>query len=88
MAMKYYILQIDSKGQITLPKEVRKHIGLRKGSHLLIYPLNNVLLMMKVNKNFCELAKKLNKAIKNIKESEINELIQEVRYGKKKDKRK
>ena len=88
MAMKYYVLQIDSKGQITLPKEVRKHMGLRKGSHLLIYPLNNALFMMKVNKNFHELAKKLNKAIRDIKESEINDLIQKVRYGEKKGKRK
>ena len=87
MAMKYYILQIDSKSQITLPKEVRKHMGLRKGSHLWIFPWNNCLVIIKVNKNFCELAKKLNKAIKNINESEINDLIQEVRYGKKKGKR-
>ena len=82
MAMKYYILQIDSKGQITLPKEVRKHMGLRKGSHLLLYPLNNAILMMKVNKNFSELAEKLNKAINNIKESEIDDLVQKVRMEK------
>ena len=82
MAKAYHILQIDSKGQITLPKEVRKRMGLRKGSHLLLYPLNNALFMMKVNKNFHELAKKLNKAINNIKESEINDLVRKVRIKK------
>ena len=82
MAMKYYILQIDSKGQITLPKEVRKHMGLRKSSHLLLYPLNDALLVMKVNKNFHELVEKLNKTINNIKESEIDDLIQKVRMKK------
>ena len=67
MAKRYYILQIDSKGQITLPKEIRKYMGLRKGSYLLIYPYNIVLIMIKVNKNFYEHIKRLRKAKKRLK---------------------
>ena len=85
MAKRYYILQIDSKWRITLPKEVRKHMGLRKGSHLLVYPLNNVLLMMKVNKNFYEATKRLRKAKKRLKKldkKEIFKALKKIRSAK------
>ena len=85
MAIKYYILQIDSKWRITLPKEVRKYLGLRKGSHLLVYPLNNVMLMMKVNKNFYEATKRLRKAKKRFKKlgkEDVFKALKNIRSAK------
>ncbi|MBI2558511.1 AbrB/MazE/SpoVT family DNA-binding domain-containing protein [Candidatus Woesearchaeota archaeon] len=85
MAIKYYILQIDSKWRITLPKELRKYMGLRKGSHLLVYPLNNVLLMIKVNKNFHEATKRLRKAKKRFKKlgkEDVFKVLKRIRSAK------
>ena len=102
MAKRYYILQIDSKWRITLPKEIRKYMGLRKGSHLLVYSYNAVLIIMKVNKSFYEHIKRLKKSgkedvfkvLERIRSAKhkpsmrlINKVIEEVR-AKKKGKRK
>ncbi|MEK6869096.1 MAG: LPXTG cell wall anchor domain-containing protein, partial [Nanoarchaeota archaeon] len=42
----------------------------------------------KINKKFYEATKRLHARKKNIKHSQIDDLIQEVRYGKKKGERK
>ena len=85
MAKRYYILQIDSKWRITLPKEIRKYMGLRKGSYLLIYTWNTVLIIMKVNKSFYEHIKRLRKAKKRLKKldkEDIFKVLNRIRSAK------
>ena len=85
MAKRYYILQIDSKWRITLPKEMRKYMGLRKGSYLLIYSYNTVLIMIKVNKNFYEYTKILKKAKKRLKKfgkEDVFKVLKRIRSAK------
>ena len=85
MRKAYYILQIDSNGQITLPKEIRKYMGLREGSYLWIFPWNNWLVIMKVNKNFYEHIKRLKKAKKRLKKldkEDIFKVLNRIRSAK------
>ena len=75
MKSRSYISKIGSNGAITLSKDTRKKLGLGKGSYVMLSVLNNLLVMMKVNKNFYELTKRMRKAKKKIEKSNTDEEI-------------
>ena len=75
MKSSSYISKIEPNGAVTLPKDIRNELGLRKGSYVMLSVLNNLLVIMKINKNFYELTKRMEKAKKKIEKSNINEGI-------------
>ena len=44
--MKDAIVRLSSKGQFTLPAEVRRKVGLRKGDYLKSYTLGDRLILL------------------------------------------
>ena len=44
--MKKTIVRLSSKGQFTLPAEVRRKIGLRKGDYLKSYTVGDTLILL------------------------------------------
>ena len=82
------IITVTSKGQVAIPKEVRKELNIDNGSKLFVYVYGDTL-MMKVLKmpNPEEFKKKLDEAEKwaesvGLTEEEVNRVIKEVRQGK------
>lgn len=82
------IITVTSKGQVAIPKEVRRELNIDNGSKLFVYVYGDTL-MMKVLKlpNPEEFKKKLDEAEKwaesvGLTEEEVNRVIKEVRQGK------
>ena len=44
--MKRAVVRLSSKGQFTLPAEVRRKIGLRKGDYLKSYTVGDTLILL------------------------------------------
>lgn len=71
---------ISSRGQISIPSEIRKNMGLIEGQKVLFCLEQNTLLIRKVNfQTFEQLTNPLKSTTKNIKESEVNALIHKLR---------
>jgi len=51
------VVKVTSKGQITLPIEIRKAIGLDKDSYLLVEQVGNYVLMKKAEVRMKEIQK-------------------------------
>lgn len=82
------IITVTTKGQIAIPKEVRKELNIDNGSKLFVYVYGDTI-MMKVLKlpNPEEFKRKLDEAEKwaesvGLTEEEVNRVIKEVRQGK------
>ena len=43
------VTKVSSKGQVVIPREIRKTLGLKEGSRLAVDNLNNVIIMKKVD---------------------------------------
>jgi AbrB family looped-hinge helix DNA binding protein len=72
--------KISSRGQVAIPSDIRDHMGLTKGSKILFFLEDNVLIMKKVEKStFAELTKPLREAKKKITEDEVDKLIHKIR---------
>lgn len=81
------LAKISANGQITVPVEIRRLLGLKAGDKVLFYQKDNGEIVMnnasaqaiyKVQKAFEGVAEEL--GLKN--ESDIQALVNEVRYGK------
>ena len=71
---------ISSRGQIAIPSEIRRELGLNEGSKVLFTVKDNAVVMKKVNSaSFDELTKPFTKAKKKIREDEVTELIHKLR---------
>ncbi len=42
------IVRVDSKGRITLPKEVRERVGIKPGSRLIVYTKNGSEIIVRL----------------------------------------
>ena len=71
---------VSSKGQISIPRGIRKELNIKEGSKLLFLLSDNALLVKKVNvESFAQITKPLHAAKKKIEESQVNALIHKLR---------
>ena len=75
---------ISSRGQISIPNEIRKEMGLKEGSKVLfLLTADDSLLVKRVStESFADITKPLREAKKKIKENEVNALIHRMRKNK------
>ena len=75
--------KISSRGQIAIPSDIRKQLGLDEGTKVLFFAEDDTLLMKKVNtESFAELTKPFRDAKKKIKEKDVPTLIHRLRKKK------
>jgi len=77
------VVRVSSKGQIVIPKKVRKRLGIKEGEYMVLIQDGDILIMKKldidVERVLAEgenLAKKL-----GITREDVEGAIREVRYG-------
>ncbi len=72
------VIKVSSKGQIVIPREVRKKLGVRGGEKFLVLTRDGDILLRKTkNASFEELSKQIGKA--TTKESlDIDKLVTEA----------
>jgi len=59
------IIKVSSKGQIVIPKEIRKKLGVRGGEKLLVLTRNGDILLRKTEEiSIKDIAKKIEKVTK------------------------
>ena len=77
---------VSSRGQIAIPSDIRRVLGLEEGSKVLFVVENDTLLMKKVTSStFAEITRPLKEAAKaaSMKESDVNDLVHRFRTSKK-----
>ena len=72
------IIKVSSKGQIVIPKEIRKKLGVRGGEKLLVLTRNGDILLRKTEEiSIKDIAKKIEKVTK--KESiDVDKIVAEA----------
>lgn len=80
------LITMSSRGQISIPSEIRKKMDLEKGSKLLVYQKNNELYLRKIDpealeKSFSEILKPIQKRSKEkgLSPSDAEEIVEETR---------
>lgn len=72
--------KVSSRGQIAIPADIRKEMGLEEGSKVLFFLEDDTLLIKKVSAQTWEqITKPLKQEKKKIKQSEVDRLIHEMR---------
>ncbi len=75
--------KISSRGQISIPSEIRDQMGLEEGNKIIFLLSEDNLLIKKVSvESFAEITKPLRESKKKIEESEVNALIHKIRIKK------
>lgn len=75
---------VSSRGQIAIPADIRREMGLEDGQKILFFLGPEALLIKKVHsRTWDEITKPLKEAPKKIKETEVNDLIHKLRREKK-----
>lgn len=75
------VIKVTSKGQVTLPKEIRRKLQISKDSYIAVDIIGDYIIMKKVGlklKELSELVQK-NATKKNITKKEINDAILQSR---------
>ena len=79
--MKRFESTLTSKGQITIPKPVREHLGLKPGKRVVFMPEEDEVIMMKAGQSLSEglttIRKELEKKGKLFTEAEIKKMMKE-----------
>ncbi len=76
---------ISSRGQIAIPSDIRKNMGLKEGTKVLFVLEDDTLIMKKVTfETFASITRPLKEEAKRVgfKESEADSLIHKVRKEK------
>jgi len=80
------ITKVSTKGQVVIPKELRKELGIKEADELFVYGEKDTIIMKKIakpaiEKRFKELADKLSKEVKarGITRKDLEEAIKAVR---------
>ena len=68
---------ITSKGQVTIPVEVRKRFGLKEGERIVFTERNGELLVKPKIKNAIKELQNLRKTLPKLSREEIDEMIKE-----------
>ena len=72
--------KVSSRGQVAIPKEIRKAMGLQTGDKIIFTKEGAIIKLAKVEpKTFRELTEPLRKLPKKIEEHEVVDLIHELR---------
>jgi len=66
---------------VKLPQDARKTAGLKRGETIVVLPLNRTLVLGKISKKFLDAMERMGARKKNISPSQVNDLIQKVRYS-------
>ena len=73
---------ISSRGQVAIPSDIRKNMGLEEGTKVLFVLENDTLLMKKITSDtFAHITKPLKEAAKsaNMRESDVNAIVNKAR---------
>lgn len=80
------ITKVSTKGQVVIPKELRKELGIKEEDEFFIYGENDTIIMKKIakpklEKRFKELADRLSEEVKarGITRKDVEEAIKAVR---------
>jgi len=49
-------VKVSQKGQIAIPSEIQRMIGIKKGDNLILYTMNNKILLKKINEMISEMS--------------------------------
>jgi len=80
----FEIGSVSSRGQIAIPSDIRKELGIEEGTKMLFILEDDTVLMKKVTKDsFADLTKPLRQAKKKIKEEDVVDLVHRFRASKK-----
>ncbi len=72
--------KISSRGQVAIPSDIRRQMGLNEGEKVLFMLQDDTLLMKKVSsETFENLTKPLREAKKKIKEEGVVDLVHKLR---------
>jgi AbrB family looped-hinge helix DNA binding protein len=83
MSEKIEIATVSSRGQICIPNDIRKDMGLKEGSKVIFALAGDSLIMKRVSmQTFAEITKPLKDAKKKIREDEVVDLIHKIRKEK------
>ena len=75
---------MSSRGQISIPNDIRKEMGLEEGTKVLFLLTDDSLVVKKATmESFASITKPLREAKKKIDESEVNALIHRIRARRK-----
>ena len=75
--------RVSSRGQIAIPSDIRKELGLEEGSKVLFILEDDTVLMKKITKeSFADITKPLRQAKKKIKERDVVDLVHKYRASK------
>lgn len=91
--MNYNILTVSTKGQISIPIDIRKRLGIEEGTKISIYcDGNNIVLKPLPKLTYEEFQLELQKAQEwakevGLKEEDIDRIIKEVRKEKREGRR-
>ena len=78
--------KISSRGQIAIPNDIRKEMGLKDGSKVLFLLSNDSLLIKKVSvESFAEITRPLREAAKHagMREKDVPDMVHRFRKSKK-----
>lgn len=81
----YEVTSLSSKGQIVIPNDMRKELGIAAGAKMIIFSYKGDLILRQIQKpkieEFKELIKKSRAVVKRqgIKQSDLNAIIKKVR---------
>ncbi|MBI2542835.1 MAG: type II toxin-antitoxin system PrlF family antitoxin [Candidatus Aenigmarchaeota archaeon] len=79
--MKKFESILTSKGQITIPKPIREHLGLKPGKRVVFMPDEDEVIMMKAGQSLVEGLMKIRKDLerkgKLFTEAEIKRMMKE-----------
>ncbi len=80
----FEIGSVSSRGQIAIPTDIRRVLGLEEGTRILFVVENDTILMKKVTADsFANITHPLRQAKKNIKEEEVVDIVHKFRASKK-----
>lgn len=72
--------KISSRGQVAIPSDIRKEMGLEDGSRVLFFLEDDTLLIKKVStQNWKQITAPLRAAKKKIEEKDVNDLVHGMR---------
>lgn len=75
---------MSSRGQISIPNDIRKEMGLEEGTKVLFLLTDGSLVVRKATmESFASVTKPFREAKKKIEEHEVNALVHRIRARKK-----
>jgi AbrB family looped-hinge helix DNA binding protein len=88
MSGNYATTRLSSKGQVVIPEEVRKSLGLKEGDQFVVIGKGDAVILKSISEpsfeDFEELLKEAQKQAKKakLKKSDIQEAVEKIRKRK------